>query len=236
MRQAGEFLRAGVGGRRVFAFRGAVVVAAPGTEARRTRLQGLAQQRTHGLNVRRCGHAVCLGALAHHVHAQGVVGYLHQVVQAAWRGRQRVHVLHKALPVPDNALVQGGTRNILHPLHQLDQVVLMAGAFWRKAHAAVAHHQSGHAVVNAGGKAGVPGHLPVVMGVYVNEARRQPQARSVCGLACRGIYMAHGHNAPVLHAHIGRIRRRARAVHHGGIFKQPVEHLVSSRNRPASCH
>ncbi len=87
-----------------------------------------------------------VGALAHHVGAQGGVRHLGGDVDGTRRLVERVEVLGEALPVPVDALVQRGAGDVLHALHQLDQEVLGAGAHRREADAAVAHDDGGDAV------------------------------------------------------------------------------------------
>ena len=70
----------------------------------------------------------------------------------------------------------------------------------READAAVAHHQRGHAVVDAGREGLVPAGLAVVVGVDVDEARRQPGAGGVDALARRAGDAAHLDDAAVLDA------------------------------------
>ncbi len=212
-----------------------MVVAAPGAEPGGPRLQGLAQQALHGTDVLGGGFFVGQRPLTHHIHAQGVVRHLHQIVQAARRDRQRIHVLRKALPVPADAFVQRSARDVLHTLHQLDQVILMPRALGGKAHAAVAHDQGGHTVVDAGGKALVPSHLPVVVGVDVHKTGGDPQARGVQCLPGRLVHMAHRHNAAAAHPHIRHTGGRAGAVNHGAVFNQAIEHLFFSNTGPVPC-
>ena len=213
-----------------------MVVAAPGTEPGGASLQGFAQQRTHGLDVLRRGLLVGQGTFLHHIHAQGVVRHLQQIVQAARRDGQRVHVLRKAFPIPANALVQRRPRNVFDALHQLDQVVLMARTFRSKAHTAVAHEQRGHAMVDAGGEALVPSHLPVVVGVNVHKTGGDPQACGVHDLVGGFVHLAHRHNAASTHTHIGHTGRCTRAVHHGAVLNQAIEHLFSSNKGPNPGH
>ncbi len=55
----------------------------------------------------------------------------------------------------------------------------------READAAVAHHQRGHAVVDAGREGFVPAGLAVVVGVDIDEAGCQPSAGGVDAFVCR---------------------------------------------------
>ena len=151
-----------------------MVVTATRTEARCTGFQCFAQQGSHLFNVLWRGHFLGQSALFHDVHAQRVVWHLHQKVEAVRRGGQSIHVLWKTLPVPHNAFMQSGARNVFHTFHEFDQIVFSARTLGRKADAAVAQDHGGHAVVDAGGEAFIPSHLTVVVGVQIDKARCDP--------------------------------------------------------------
>ena len=160
---------------------------------------------------------------------------LYQIIQATRRSCERVHVLWKRFPVPTNAFVQRSAWNIFHAFHELNQVIFMARTHWCKTDAAVPHHQGGHAVVNARGKTIVPRGLSVIVGVDVNKPGRDPQARGVDRFFRRLRDGAHLHNFSIAHAHISHIRLRTCSINDASVFKQPVEHLFFSKNRPAPC-
>ena len=69
--------------------------------------------------------------------------------------------------------------DVLDALHQLDQEVLLAGFDGREADAAVAHHDGRDAVIAGGREVRIPGGLAVVVGVDVDEARRDREAGGV---------------------------------------------------------
>ena len=121
------------------------------------------------------------GTLFHDVHAQWVVRHLNQIVEASRCGGQGVHVLWKTFPVPHNAFVQSSAWNIFHAFHEFDQIVFVTRALGGKAHTTIAHDQSGHTMVDAGGETFIPSGLAVVVGVKVYETRRDPQTRGVHG-------------------------------------------------------
>ena len=62
--------------------------------------------------------------------------------------------------------------NVLDPFHQLDEQIVIAGSHRREADAAVAHHRCGDAVIAGRRHAVGPGRLAIVVGVNVDEARR----------------------------------------------------------------
>ena len=152
---------------------------ARGGEAERARADGLGDDLRHRRDVLGRGELVGGAALAHHVGADGRVRDLAGEVDRVRRLLERVEVLREGLPGPLDALVHGGARDVLHAFHQLDQPrapVLLHG---REAHAAGAHHGGGRAVPGGGREERVPGHLRVVVGVHVDEARGDQLAPGV---------------------------------------------------------
>ena len=69
----------------------------------------------------------------------------------------------------------------------------------------------------------VPGRLPVIVGVDVDEARRDRQPLGVDLLAPGAGNAADGGDAAVLHGDIGLARRTARAVEHGAVAHHQIE-------------
>ena len=92
---------------------------------------------------------------------------------------ERVEVLGERLPLPLDALVQRGAGDVLDALHQLDEALLLARAHRGEADAAVADHDGGDAVAGRRVEHRVPRGLAVVVGVDVDEARRDDAARRV---------------------------------------------------------
>ena len=100
-----------------------------------------------------------------------------------------VEVLGERLPLPRQALVEGDAGDVLDALHQLDQAVVVGRAHRREPDAAVAHHGRRDAVPARRGQLGVPRGLAVVVGVDVDEARRDQGAVGVdlAATACRDL-------------------------------------------------
>ena len=92
---------------------------------------------------------------------------------------ERVEVLGVALPLPGDALGHRGAGNVLDALHQRDQPIVSVGRGRREPDAAVAHHHGGDAVPARRCQPRVPGGLGVVVGVDVDEARRDQPAGGV---------------------------------------------------------
>ena len=176
------------------------------------------------------------GTLFHDVHAQRIVRDLHQKIEAVRRCLQRIHVLRKAFPVPHNAFVQGGARNVFHAFHELDQIVFSTWALGCKTHTAVAHDHRGHTVVDARGEAGVPGYLPVIVGVQVDKPRRDPEACGIDGFFGSFVDLTDLSDAPSFNADICDEWFLACAVNHGAVFNQAIEHLFFSKHTPKTCH
>ena len=151
-------------------------------------------------------------ALAHHVHAQRVVGHLASDVDRVRHRGDRVHVLGERLPAPRNPLGERRARDVLDALHQLDERCLASGPHRREADAAVAHHAGRDAEQRARRQLAVP---------------RRPGRRSACGCrrtraararrrasivaARRPVAVADRDDPPVLHRR-RRPRRPARPV------------------------
>ena len=124
-------------------------------------------------------------ALAHHVDAQRAVRQLRAEIDVARPRFERVEVLAERFPRPVQALVERRAGNVLDAFHQLDQALAVLGLHRREADAAIAHHHRGDAVPARGLQTRVPGRLAVVVGVDVDEARRDQQALGVDLLGAR---------------------------------------------------
>lgn len=188
--------------------------------------QRLAQQGLHLPLVVRAGGFAAGGALAHHVQAQAVVRHQGHEVQAVRHGVQRAAVVGERLPVPAQALGQRRSGDLLDPFHQVDQHRMVGGAHRCESDAAVAHHQRGHAVVDAGHEGLVPRGLTVVVGVQVDEARQHMGAVGVDGPMRRVAELADCNDPAVADAHVGQHRIGARAVDDGARLDQHVQHGV----------
>ena len=146
---------------------------------------------------------------------------------------QEVEVLGKRLPTPLHPFVQRGAGNVLDPFHQLDEPALLAGANRREADAAVPGHDRRDTVRARRLEHVVPGGLPVVVRVRVDETRRDDASRGVDRLrSLRGIdRRLHGDNAPVSHRDIGPHDRATCPVDD---FAAADDHVVHAREGIAS--
>ena len=141
--------------------------------------------------------------------------HLQAHVERKRRGFHRVHILREALPVPLDAFGKRRTRNIFDTFHQPKQPFALFGLAGREADAAIAHDGGGHAVKGRGLEIRVPGHLPVVMRVNVDEARRHDLAARVDFLGARTRNLAHLDDGRAGNGDIRLDGAPARAVENG---------------------
>ncbi len=126
----------------------------------------------HGGDVVGRRRLVVGAALAHHIGPKRSVGDHGTDVDGELPPIEDIQVLAEGLPAPRQALAEGGAGNVLHAFHQLDQEVVVIGPDGSEAHTAVPHDDGGHAVRARGLEPRIPGRLPVVVGVDVDEAGR----------------------------------------------------------------
>ena len=171
----------GLGGqrRRQLALAAAVVQRARRREAERAGLHGVPGQVGHRRDVVGRRRLAVGATLAHHVQAHRAVGHLGAEVEVAGRAVEIVEVLGERLPRPRQALVEGGAGDVLDALHQLDEALVVGGTDRGEADAAVAHHHRRDAVPAGRGELVVPRRLAVVVGVDVDEPRRDEGAVGV---------------------------------------------------------
>ena len=136
---------------------------------------------------------------------------------------QGIEIVGEALPVPRHALAHHQLGDVLDAFHDLDQRVAVLRPAGREADAAIAHHHGGDAVARRRHEALVPGRLAVIVGVDVDEARRDGEALGVDLLAPGAGHAADGGDAAVLHGDVGLARRTARAVEHGAVAHHQIE-------------
>ena len=100
------------------------------------------------------------------------MGYLAAHVDCELLLFDDVEVFGVALPAPRDALGERSAGNVLDTLHQTDQPILFTRPHRREADTAVARDDGGHPMTARRLQQAVPADLPVVMGVYVHEPRR----------------------------------------------------------------
>lgn len=215
---------------------GAVLDRARGAEAQRASAQGLLDHRLHARDVTGIRlRAVIRAALAHRVEAQRRVRNLRAHVHHARHRLEHVEVLREALPAKIDALGEHGLRDILHALHQLDQIAFAARPYRGEADAAVAEHRGGHAVPRRRRELGIPGRLTVVVRVDVHPAGREQQAGRV-DLARAGADLASDRcDAARLDGDVRTATWGAGAVHQRGVAYHQIVHAASCRSVDQPC-
>ena len=130
-------------------------------------------------------------------------------------------------PVPRHAVAQRLERHALDPGQHAHEVVAVGGVGRqrRDGEAAVARERGGDAVQRRRRERAVPEHLGVVVGVHVDEARRDHLAGGVDGGgAASASTRADLHDAVAVDADVGPAPRRAGAVDHVTAGDHDVEH------------
>ena len=187
------------------------------------------------------GHVVLVGPPSEHVGPDRGVRQLGADVDRARRGLERVEVLRERLPLPLDALVEGGAGDVLDTLHQLDQEAFVARSHRREPDPTVAHHHGGHTVMAGRGEFGVPRDLPVVVGVDVDPTGRD---QGTVGLDLTSPGLGDGADLgdhPAVDRHVGRARRGAGSVDERAPSDHEIVHGVSPsgpirrRNPPIQC-
>ena len=159
---------------------GLVLGGARGREAHRAGAQGLLGEARHLLDLALARHLGMVGAaIAHDVEAQRAVRQLGRDIDGPAHRRQRVEIVGEGFPVEFHAFVQHRAGNVLDAFHQVDQVGRLARPHRREADAAIAEHRGRDAMPRGGRDERVPGRLAVIVGVDVDEARRDHQARRI---------------------------------------------------------
>ncbi len=137
-----------------------------------TRGDTLGDELGHACDVVVRGGLVGRTALPHHERAYRAVRNLGGDVDRARDAIDRVEVLGDRFPVPPDGFPQRRAGDALDTLHEPDEPVPPIGGRGGEADAAVAHHHGGHAVPDGRGEQRIPRDLSVVVGVDVDESRR----------------------------------------------------------------
>ena len=142
-------------------------------------------------------------------------------------GAERRHVLAEGLEFPAHA---GAKRVEVHALDHREVAqdeVADLGRRGRDPEPAVAHHRGRHTEGGRRGERPVPRDLGVVVGVQVDDARRESQSLGV-DLAFPGLAdVSDGADAPVAHCDVGPDRFVAETVDDGGSADDEVVHCES---------
>ena len=148
---------------------------------------------------------------------------------------QLVHELRKRFPFPVQARGQHRVGNLLDAFHQIHQRAAVLLLHRREADAAIAEHHRGDAVPARRRQQRIPHRLAVIMGVHVDPARRDHQARGV-DLALAGALLAADRgDAAAGDRHVARERRLAGAVDDGAAANDDVVHGGRSLVAPVNC-
>ena len=222
-RDAQELGLGGAQRRRRVALHGAVVEGARGREAERAVAHRLGRERAHVRHLLRRRLLEPGGALAHHEHAQCAVRQLGAEIHVARPRLQRIEILAERFPRPVQALVERRAGNILDAFHQLDQALAVLELDRREAHAAIAHHRRGDAMPARRLQVRIPGRLAVIVGVDVDEARRDQQALGVDLLGGAAGHLADGGDLAVLHGDVGLVQGSAGAVGQSAAAHDQIE-------------
>src|SRR6202011_984112 len=78
-------------------------------------------------------------------------------------------VLRVGLPSPIDPLLEQVEWDLLHTREGLGDVIAVARSHWRQRESTVTHYNRGEPVPGGRGQQRVPVHLPVVVGVPINE-------------------------------------------------------------------
>jgi hypothetical protein len=223
--QSQHLVAAGKGAGHVHAVLVLVQQGARAGEPHRPGGDAFAHQRLHLRQLRvRWQIVLAVAALAHDVCTHRAVGHLSRHVDGARPALQGVEVLRKRLPLPVDALGQGGAGNVLDTLHQLDQKSLLPGPHRRETDAAVAHHHGGDAVPARRRQVRIPGGLAIVVGVHVHPARRHQTATGINLAAAATGYRSDLNDAPTGNGNVAVEALPTRPVDDGAAAYDQIVH------------
>ena len=145
-------------------------------------------------------------------------------VDGARPALELIHELRKRFPFPAQSGGQHRIGNLLDAFHQIHQRAAMLFFHRRKADAAIAEHHRGNAVPARRREQRIPHRLAVVMGVHVDPAGRDHEARGV-DLALAGALLAADRgDAAACDRDVAGERRFAGAVDDGAAANDDVVH------------
>ena len=193
----------------------AVLVGPGAGKAQRALVQGLFEHRSHVLDLCCAWPLAMVGAaVTHRIQAKRCVRHLGAHIHDPRHRCDAVHELRKGLPVKLHAFAQHDLRDVFNALHQVDQVGHGTRANRREADAAVAEHSGRHTVPRRRCQERIPGGLPVVMGVDVDEAGGHQQTSRVNLAPAWACVFGHCGDQACVYRHVSDPARRARAVDH----------------------
>ncbi len=168
---------------------------------------------------------------AEHVEAEQAVAHERGVVDAEARLDRRA-VLAEGLPGPAQARVEGAPGHLLDLAEGGAEELAVLGAQRREGQRAVAGDHGRDAVLEGGRREPVPEQLGVVVGMRIDEARGDHEARRV-DLPARRSELAptHGGDSGPLDGDRAELGRPARSVADETIAQDEIEHGDSFRER-----
>ena len=189
------------------------------------RLDRLVQQRDDRLDlvvgrlpIRRLG--------SHHVAADRAVSDQEACIDRQLGLLDRREVVGEGLPTPPDTGLERLERHALDLLHHPAGVVGVLGAQRRKGEPAVAAEHRRHAVLVGRRDPRIPEQLRVVVGVVVDEARRDDQARWRRRSRSRPRRRRRRRDDPaVAHPDVSDVRRGSSAINDRRAFDEVVEHV-----------
>ena len=175
-------------------------------------LDGFTDERPHRVDLV-VGRLAFGGRRAEDVQPQRGVPDHRRHIQTLVDAVECVEIFGEGLERPVDPGFECLDRHALDVLKRAGDHTPMLGACRRNREAAVAHHDRRDAVPARRRQIAVPRHLRVVVGVDVDETRRQHEAVEVDDLrAAGGVDVTDGDDAIALHRHVGRARGRPGAV------------------------
>ena len=220
---AGQLVLLRAEGRRRIALQCLVAQAARGGKAERSRAHRLGGDLAHLGDVRLVGILQRDRPIAHDEHAHGGVRQQRGNVDVAVAPLQGAKILGERLPLPGQTFMHDRARDVLHALHQLDQLFAVRRPAWGEAHAAIAHHRGGDAVHGRRRHVAVPHRLPVVVRVDVDEAGCHQLALGVNLLGAVLGQAADRGDAAALDTDISLDRSSPSAVNHRATANDQIE-------------
>ena len=143
-----------------------------------------------------------------------------------------VEPLAEGAPVPARAALQGGQGHAFDPRHHAHHVVGALVVEGCDREAAVAAEHGGDTVQRRRARGRVPEQLGVIVGVDVDEPRRDDQPGHVDAPGGRLVGRADGDDAAVADSHVAPAGRRAGPVDDVSAHEQQVEHRHASDLMP----
>jgi hypothetical protein len=172
----------GIGPRYRFTVDRAVADRARGRKAQRPNLDRFPHQTCHRRDVVWRGRLVARAALPHRVRADRTVRHLTTNVDREFLPPDHVEVFGVAFPAPGNALGERGPGDVFDAFHQADQPVLLTRPHRGEPDTTISGDHGGDAVSAGRLQQGIPADLAVVVGVDVDEPRRDDLPGGVDGL------------------------------------------------------